>query len=255
MKANYHTHTPRCKHARGNEEQYILEAINQGHRVSGFADHTPWHYQTNYHPTMRMEEKELANYVETLRLLKEKYKDQIDVKIGLECEYFPKYMDWLKQAIKDYDLDYIILGNHFQGSDEDGLYYGAPTNNIQVLKDYVHDVICAMETGLYSYVAHPDLVYYQDQESKEYKEEMSKICKRAKELDIPLEFNLLGYSTHRQYPNSTFWNIASKYQNKAILGIDAHDLFQYQDLKTIQKAEAYLDSLDVEVVDQIKFFK
>ena len=76
MKENYHTHTPRCKHARGNEEQYILEAINQGHRVIGFADHTPWHYQTNYHPTMRMEEKELANYVETLRLLKEKYKDR-----------------------------------------------------------------------------------------------------------------------------------------------------------------------------------
>ena len=255
MKANYHTHTVRCKHANGDEEQYILEAINQGHSVIGFADHTPWHYQSNYHSNMRMEERELANYVETLRHLKEKYKDQIEVKIGLECEYFPKYMDWLKQTIKDYDLDYIILGNHFQGSDEDGIYYGSPTRDIQVLKDYVQDVLHALDSGLYSYVAHPDLVYYQNQESEEYKAEMSKICKRAKELDIPLEFNLLGYSTHRQYPNATFWNIASQYQNKAILGIDAHDLFQYQDAKTIQKAEAYLDSLDVEVVDQIKFFK
>ena len=36
---NYHTHTFRCGHAYGTDEEFVLEAINQGFRFIGFADH------------------------------------------------------------------------------------------------------------------------------------------------------------------------------------------------------------------------
>ena len=73
---------------------------------------------------MRMEAYEIGDYVSTLLKLKEKYKNQISIKIGLECEYFEKYMDGLKEMLKTYPIDYIILGNHYDGSDEDGIYFG-----------------------------------------------------------------------------------------------------------------------------------
>jgi len=42
MIANYHTHTMRCKHAVGTDEEYVLEAIKHGYKVLAFTDHSPW---------------------------------------------------------------------------------------------------------------------------------------------------------------------------------------------------------------------
>ena len=46
--ANYHTHTWRCQHARGTEEEYVKAAIKQGFGVLGFSDHTPWPYESDF---------------------------------------------------------------------------------------------------------------------------------------------------------------------------------------------------------------
>ncbi len=255
MKANYHTHTPRCHHARGSEREYIEAAIQAGHRVIGFSDHSPWQYASNFVPSMRMKVSQLDEYIETLKALREEYKGKIEVKIGLECEYYPQYMEWLKTTLKEKEIDYIILGNHFRDSDENGLYYGSKTADDRVLKRYVDDAINAMKTGLYSYVAHPDVVHYYDTTSPIYAMEMERLCKAAKEMNIPLEFNLLGYSNQRHYPNDAFWKIASIIGNKAILGIDAHDLFQYEEMHWADKATKYLKSLGLEIVDEITYLR
>ena len=133
---NYHTHTIRCMHAIGSEEEYILAAISAGYTELGFSDHTPWHYESGYHATMRMDESQLEDYVHTLSVLRDKYKDKISIKIGLECEYFEDKMEWLKEQLEKYKLDYIILGNHFDDSDETGIYYGHPVS-LEELKRYV----------------------------------------------------------------------------------------------------------------------
>ena len=106
MKTNYHTHTTRCMHATGDDEDYVLSAIKGGYRILGFSDHTPWKYRTDYVADMRMLPEELPGYVESLKTLREKYHDRIDIRIGLECEYFPQYIHWLKEQIKKYQLDY-----------------------------------------------------------------------------------------------------------------------------------------------------
>ena len=40
MKTNYHTHTTRCMHAVGSDEEYVLSAIKGGFQILGFSDHT-----------------------------------------------------------------------------------------------------------------------------------------------------------------------------------------------------------------------
>lgn len=125
MKTNYHTHTTRCMHATGSDEDYVLSAIKGSYQELGFSDHTPWKYHTDYVADMRMLPEELPGYVESLRSLREKYRDQISIKIGLECEYFPTYIHWLKEKIKEYQLDYILFGNHHYHTDEKFPYFGA----------------------------------------------------------------------------------------------------------------------------------
>ena len=54
MKTNYHTHTTRCMHATGSDEDYVLSAIKGGYQELGFSDHTPWKYHTDYVSDIRM---------------------------------------------------------------------------------------------------------------------------------------------------------------------------------------------------------
>ena len=209
-------------HARDREEDYVQSAIKAGYKVLGFSDHTPWHYDTSFVSKMRMREEQLENYCETVLSLKEKYKDQITIKLGLECECFPKYMDWLSGTIKKYKLDYIILGNHYEDTDETGVYFGRQNMSEEKLTKYVTNCLTGIKSGIYSYVAHPDLINT-DTSTALYREQMTKLCEASLEADLPLEFNLLGLASGRNYPNRIFWEIARDVGNTAILGVDAHD--------------------------------
>ena len=62
MRTNYHTHTTRCLHATGSDEEFVLSAIKGGYQELGFSDHTPWKYHTNYISDIRMTPEELPDY-------------------------------------------------------------------------------------------------------------------------------------------------------------------------------------------------
>ena len=83
---NYHSHTTRCMHAAGTEEEYVLQAIKSGFECLGFAEHTAWPYESDFVANMRMHISQLEDYVSTIRGLQEKYKDQIRIFLALECE-------------------------------------------------------------------------------------------------------------------------------------------------------------------------
>lgn len=250
---NYHTHTKRCYHAIDSDEDYVLAAIKAGYEELGFSDHTPWRYHSYFHSSMRMEEDKLEGYVKSIRKLQQKYRNDIFIKMGLECEYFERYIPWLKEMIAEYDIDYLILGHHYDSSDETGIYYGMPLKPQQLTR-YVDQCIKGLNTGLFSYLAHPDLAYY-DTSDSHYTYEMTRLCKEAKKLEIPLEFNLLGYSTHRQYPNDVFFKIAAKVGNKIIIGTDAHQSKALLDSKTYNEAKQHILDLGLELTEEIKFLK
>lgn len=255
MKVNYHTHTSRCHHAIGRDEDYVKAAIQAGFKEIGFTDHCPWPFDGKYKSHMRMQPGELDDYIFSLLTLQDKYKDQISIKIGLECEYFPNQMKYIQRILRYKPIDYIILGNHFHFDEQHGYYFGRNMTSKKQLTAYVDDAIEGLKTGLYSYLAHPDLVDYVDKNSDEYKEEMTRLILACKEMNKPLEFNLLGYYEGRHYPCDTFWKLASKYQSKAIIGYDAHDPKRLLDDNVYQKAIHYLHDLGLEIVEEISFLK
>ena len=222
MIANYHTHTVRCHHAKGTEREYIEQALARGVQILGFSDHTPQVFDDGYVSSIRMLPEQLEDYVITLRSLREEYAGRIQIKIGLEVEYYPKIFDRLMNLIRPWDLDYLILGQHFSENEPEGRACPQPTESEADLERYVKQVIQAMETGVFSCVAHPDILNYTG-EMRAYRKWYEKLCVRALELHIPLEMNMLGYITGRHYPNKAFFRIMQEVGNDVILGCDAHN--------------------------------
>ena len=57
---NFHTHTSRCHHAFGNDEEFVRTAIQNGFEVLGFSDHACWKYDSDFVAHMRMKLDEFA---------------------------------------------------------------------------------------------------------------------------------------------------------------------------------------------------
>ena len=94
MLKNYHSHTARCGHDWGSDEEFLNAAVDAGFGVLGFSEHTPWPFADGYQEIdtrQRIRVEELDAYIADMQALKEKYKDKIEIKIALECECFPQY--------------------------------------------------------------------------------------------------------------------------------------------------------------------
>lgn len=260
MKANYHTHTHRCHHASGCDEAYVKSAIQGGFKELGFSDHTPWKYDTKFVSNMRMTLEDFEDYYASISSLKEKYHGQIEIKIGLECEYYRKYMPWLKDFIQEKKLDYVILGNHYFETDELHIYYGSQCYKDSMLEDYVRTCIEGMKTGIYSYLAHPDLFCRARNWDLACEKAAHRICNAAKENDFILEYNLAGLKMSQimncdLYPHPQFWKIAAEYGCKVIIGVDAHEPSALEDVSLYEGAKATLSQLGLEIVESIAFLR
>lgn len=222
MKANYHTHTTRCNHATGSEAEYVQAAILRGLDTLGFSDHTPYLFPGDYYSTFRMKLFELEDYVRCITKLQQDYSGQIHLPIGLEAEYYPAFFPALLPRLQDAGIEYLILGQHFVDNEINAHYSGNPTGSTEILKKYCHQVMDAFQTGLFTYLAHPDLLNFHGDPSV-YRKQMQLLCREAKACNIPLEYNLLGVATKRHYPNEAFWQIAAEEGNMVVIGCDAHD--------------------------------
>lgn len=250
MIENYHTHTARCRHAEGAEEAYVQQAIAGGLKVLGFSDHTPFLFPGDYYSRMRMYPDQLEDYVNTVLALKEKYAGQIEIRLGLEVEYYPARMEALLKLIEPYSIEYMILGQHWCGNEQDSPYNGYPTDDEAHLERYCDQVIEAMGTGLFSYVAHPDLLYFTG-DVDIYRQHMERLCRGAKEQSVPLEINLLGLRGERQYPNRQFWKLAGEVGCQAVLGSDAHTPQHVVDPVTEEKALEIVKSFRLSLLEHI----
>ena len=252
LKANYHTHTVRCHHPEGTEREYIEQAIRRKLQVLGFSDHSPQVFD-DYVSGCRMLPEQLEDYVMTLRALREEYAGQIEILIGLEAEYYPMYFDRLMDLIRPFQLDYLIMGQHFLGNESDGaLPCSRATEDEGWLERYVKQTTEGLETGMFSCFAHPDILNYTG-DPKIYRKWYEKLCVRAKELGVPMEMNMLGFVTNRHYPNAQFFRIVREVGNDVILGCDAHAPHRVADPEEIERCKGFLRECGIhQVIKEMK---
>ena len=257
---NYHTHTYRCGHADPDltDEDYILEFINQGFKKICFTDHCPEKNKIDLRDNMRMDYNQKDEYLESIKKLKEKYKNQIKIETGFEVEYLPNDEENLFELKNE--VDKIILGQHFIYDDNKKLriFRQADFTDKELLR-YANYIEIAAKKDLPDIIAHPDIYMLNRKSFGKIEEKVAHlICKTAEKYNIPLEINLAQacqYYQHTRkniiYPCKEFWQIASNYNIKVVYGIDAH--FKNQITLYKESIEAVNNHIGYETINKLHF--
>ena len=253
MDYNYHTHTFRCHHAVGTPEQYIKKAIKGGVKYMGFSEHIPLMFPDGEESWYRLHMLDVELYFKELSILREKYKEQIEIKIGFEMEYYPLYFYEMLANARKFGAEYLILGQHYikqDGTNHDGSHVFYNTDNHD-LKEYVKCVLSGMKSGVFTYLAHPDVINFVGDEEV-YQAEMKKICELSKEMSIPIEINFWGIKNNRNYPDEHFWKIAGEIGSPVTFGCDAHDAESGFDEKSYEEAKKLVEKYNLNYIGKPK---
>lgn len=251
LKTNWHTHTKRCGHAIGEDEEYVLAAIKGGLKTLGFSDHAA--YNTPY-PPERMNIDQVEDYKQSILSLKEKYKDQINIYLGMEVECYKSEWETLSKYRKE--LDYCILGQHNLDLDvmsSYGLY------NPTQLSMYVDRLEYACEHALCDYIAHPDVCLYS---YPRLDDDVKKIAERIANLSLkynmPLELNT-GSGVHHgkshyedgdryAYPTRIFFEVFAEKKCPIVIGLDVHNPDLFLTDTDLNRALSVIEGLDCNIL-------
>ncbi|MCP4640042.1 MAG: histidinol-phosphatase [bacterium] len=230
LKRNYHTHTFRCKHATGDVDEYCRAAIGHGMDVLGFSDHTPlpdnrWH-------SVRMDVSELPAYSAAIDNARKKYPQLVVLK-AMECEYAPEYVDFYQERlIEGIGCDYLIAAAHWYPHEKRWASIHGDATTPAMLRSYARYVIASMESGLFAFMAHPDVFGCNYLRWDADTEACSRdILEAAKAIRMPLEINGYGLikktidtpdGSRHMYPWEPFWQLAAEYDIEVVVNSDAH---------------------------------
>jgi len=227
---NYHTHTWRCKHATQDVSAYCQAAIDAGITVLGISDHTA--LPDNRWPHIRMDIEELPAYCAAVDKAAEDH-PQLKVLKSAECEYAPEYDAFFRDTLLgELQFDYLVGAAHFFPMQGDWVGSYGGTDSLPALQAYSRYFIESMESGLFAFMAHPDLfgnAYLSWDENTIAAS--NEIFTAAAELKMPLEIN--GYGLRKpkietpdgmrcMYPWLPFWELAASHEVLFIVNSDAH---------------------------------
>ncbi len=145
--------------------------------------------------------------------------------------------------------DYMIMGEHYTEPENSSPHYNGDTVTNERLTHYIDVVIEGMKSGRYKYLAHPDMP--RADRDGHFVKEYTRLCTFMKENGFPVEVNMLGHATKRNYPCDEFMKIAAKVGNKVIIGCDAHQPSYLSDFAKQNAVRAYADSFGLEIIDTL----
>ncbi|MDO3413118.1 histidinol-phosphatase HisJ [Saccharibacillus sp. CPCC 101409] len=236
MLIDYHTHHERCGHAVGKLEQYVRRGIELGLGQLGLSDHMPLIHvdPANYYPEMAMPMDELPRYVEEVLALKEKYKGQIELKLGLEGDYISGWEEQIERIVHAYPWDYVIGSVHFLGEWDVTDYRQTAgwegRDPLEVYAEYYEAIGRAAETGFYDIIGHFDVIkrfgFAPPAEQGEQRSELEeRALHRIARNGIVMELNASGLTKPcaEMFPSERLLRRAIELGIPLTLGSDAHD--------------------------------
>ncbi|WP_046228425.1 histidinol-phosphatase HisJ [Paenibacillus dauci] len=259
MLIDYHTHHVRCGHAIGELEEYVQRGIELGLSQLGLSDHLPLIHvdPSTYYPEMAMPMNELPRYVEECLMLKDKYRDQISIRVGLEADYIEGYEEVIGKILDSYPFDYVIGSVHFLGewdiSDHRQTHHWEGKQILDVYRQYYEAVQKAAATGFYDIAGHLDVIkrfgYIPEPEQAEERIALENAALQAvQKADMVMELNSSGLSKvcKEIFPSRRIVEQAIALGIPLTLGSDAHDPLKLSD--HLDEARALLTELGVQEI-------
>lgn len=218
-----HLHTPLCKHAYGELEEYGEFALKRGLDGIIVTCHNP--LPDGMAPEVRMSEAEFPDYLERVSRARRFFEGRLDIRLGLECDYIPDLESYLEKQVASAPFDFLLGSIHPHldyyreryACDEPGTFY----------RTYFHNLACAAESGLFDAVAHPDVVkrYYPDDWDLEgIMEEVKEVLDRIAASGVAMELNTAGLrgSIKEPFPGPEILVEMRERGIPVTLGSDAH---------------------------------
>lgn len=246
-----HMHTPLCKHAIGEPEEYAQQAIKAGLKGIIFTCHCPM--PDGYWPTVRMSDAEFDSYVAIVQRAADAYKGKVDVCLGLESEFYPGHEKWLENLHKRADFHFVLGGLHWQSKDYLARFETGTIENFR--RTYFEHLAQSAETGLYDCLAHPDLVKNYHPDSWCFaivKNTAAGALDRIAKTGVAMEINTSGLnkSYSEMNPGLEMLRMMAERKIPIVIGSDAH--------KPIRVGEHFVTALNhlTEVgYEQVSYFK
>ena len=259
IKANYHTHSNFCD-GKGDPEEYVKAAIEEGFKIIGFSSHAPLPFENDW----TMDNSRLFEYSTRINQLKAKYAEQIEIYLGLEADYVPGIVSPSDSKLKALNLDYNIGSIHILRDREKCEFPTVDTNDeifSKILSELYNNDIKKLVSAYYSLVSdmtinHPvniighfDLVKMNNRENKYfnekdnwYKEEIEKTLDIIAGTGIIIEINTGGLvrgKTDSIYPSPWILKRCFAKKIRIVVNSDIH--------APNQTGKGYLDAVQIAI--------
>jgi histidinol-phosphatase (PHP family) len=148
-----HMHTPLCKHAIGEPEEYAHTAEKRKLRGVIFTCHNP---VANWGAQVRMEDREFDTYLSMIARCKQAMDGRVEVLLGLESDFAPGMEPHLEKLHQRAPFNYILGSLHPQLAEYKERYYRGDA--LEYMRIYFQHLTLAAQSGLFDCLSHPDLI-------------------------------------------------------------------------------------------------
>jgi histidinol-phosphatase (PHP family) len=218
-----HCHTPLCKHAFGEPEEYAAVALARGFKGITFTCHCP--LPGGFSANVRMRPEQYDEYVEMIAATREMFAGRLDVRLGLESDYYPGVEPWLEELHARAPLSHVLGSIHYQVGDYRKLFYTGEIHSYQEL--YFEHLALSAESGLFDTLAHPDLIKNESPEDWDF-ERLRPVIGRALDriaaTGVAMELNTSGVQKSLKEMNPSPSQLAMMRERgiPVVIGADAH---------------------------------
>ncbi|HTX21641.1 MAG TPA: histidinol-phosphatase HisJ family protein [Candidatus Aquilonibacter sp.] len=227
LPADYHMHTPLCRHAVGEPADYVRRALEIGLPEIGFSDHSPMR-QDNF-DNWRMNFSQLDKYVESVRRAQRDF-PQLTIRLALEVDFLPGHEVWIRELAARHPWDYFIGSVHYVSDawaidDPQKLSEWKSRDAFEVWQIYFERLTLAAESGLFEIIGHADLPKkFGHKPDKNCAPLYEKFLDAAKESGCTIELNTAGLrkDCREIYPSREILQIAFQKKVPITFGSDAH---------------------------------
>ncbi|HOC00733.1 MAG TPA: histidinol-phosphatase HisJ family protein [Verrucomicrobiota bacterium] len=226
--ADYHMHTPLCRHAKGEPSDYARHALELGFDEIGFSDHSPM--PRDDFDDWRMRLDQLSDYVARVDRARREA-PSLTIKLALEVDFLPGQEEWVRDLAGRYPWDYLIGSVHYVTESWDidnphriALWQGRDL--FEVWTAYFERLTRAAESGLFDIIGHADLCKkFGFRPAADCTPLYRRFLASARRADVAIELNTAGLRKECReiYPSRTLLELAHQEGVAIAFGSDAHD--------------------------------
>jgi histidinol-phosphatase (PHP family) len=218
-----HCHTPLCKHAFGEPDEYAAAALARGFKGITFTCHCP--LPDGFSASVRMAPEQFDDYVAMIAATREAFAGRLDVRLGLESDFYPGVEPWLVELHSRVPLSHVLGSVHYQVGDYRKLFYTGDVHRYQEL--YFEHLALSAESGLFDTLAHPDLIKNEspaDWDFARIRPHLERALDRIAATGVAMELNTSGVMKALPEMNPSPAQLSLMWERgiPVVIGADAH---------------------------------